>query len=441
MYYPYPYDQDQVLIGNPGPAGPPSHFLQTCGSPHADIRTSMIHYQQPPTVQYHSYDPYEDQAVKYGTYSHRTTHHHRPHVVHAVPMAQNHVPFTQRLFCEHHQQMPHQMQPRPGPGLARVHSFSTRVYVNPEPLTRASSSNRLSRYPSRIPSTLRKSRPPSFAHRYHSAERPIKRPRNEVDLLVGNSKYRTLPNKPKRWPSTERPFKRLKTSESTRVINDYTSDNKILLPRYPETQSKSVKRINRSGSYCSLPSSQKSQKVVKTASFHFSSPFSSSSWRRGVGGVKNPAGDAIANDNNSITTTLQNAKKVHRENSLTEKLQNQSMGIHKLILDQFNKNYSNNNNNEPSAKCQQCQNQDVLANNNDREFQCCGHIKYPLLSLEEQRKLVKFRRFLSAANVRHKTEFLSRIKAIRRRQEREARRSIVDEHGIPASYYLSPQSR
>ena len=126
--------------------------------------------------------------------------------------------------------------------------------------------------------------------------------------------------------------------------------------------------------------------------------------------------------------------KVHRENSLTEKLQNQSMGIHKLILDQLNKN---NNNNEPSAKCQQCQNQD----DHDDEFQCCSHIKYPLLSLEEQRKLVKFRRFLSAANVRHKTEFLSRIKAIRRRQEREARRSIVDEHGIPASYYLSPQSR
>ena len=68
-------------------------------------------------------------------------------------------------------------------------------------------------------------------------------------------------------------------------------------------------------------------------------------------------------------------------------------------------------------------------------------MKNRLLSLEEQRKLVKFRRFLSAANVRHKTEFLSRIKAIRRRQEREARRSIVDEHGIPASYYLSPQSR
>ena len=57
-----------------------------------------------------------------------------------------------------------------------------------------------------------------------------------------------------------------------------------------------------------------------------------------------------------------------------------------------------------------------------------------LLSLEEQRKLVKFRRFLSASNIGNKKEFFSQIEAIRRRQIREARRSIVDEHGVPPDY-------
>ena len=63
--------------------------------------------------------------------------------------------------------------------------------------------------------------------------------------------------------------------------------------------------------------------------------------------------------------------------------------------------------------------------------------RHRLLSLEEQRKLVKFRRFLSASNIANKVEFLSRIKVIRSKQKREARRSIVDEHGVPPDYTQS----
>ena len=69
-----------------------------------------------------------------------------------------HVPFAQRIVCEPHQYVNHSTN------VARVHSFTTRVYVNREP------------YPlvQRHSSTLLR-RPPSFAYRYHSAERPIKR--------------------------------------------------------------------------------------------------------------------------------------------------------------------------------------------------------------------------------------------------------------------------
>ena len=94
----------------------------------------------------------------------------------------NHVPFAQRIVCEplpHH--IPHSMVGPPPPpsslgpshgpphgpsGLARVHSFTTRVYVNRDPFQ--------SRLVQRNFSTLR-SRPPSFAYRYHSADRPNRR--------------------------------------------------------------------------------------------------------------------------------------------------------------------------------------------------------------------------------------------------------------------------
>ena len=98
---------------------------------------------------------------------------------------------------------------------------------------------------------------------------------------------------------------------------------------------------------------------------------------------------------------------VKRENSLTSKLQDQSMGIHKLIFDRLN------NNLEESSKSVEA--------------------KVRLLSAEEQMKLTKFRRFLSAANITGPTQFMSRIETVRRRQKREARRSTVDELGVPSS--------
>lgn len=193
-----------------------------------------------------------------------------------------------------------------------------------------------------------------------------------------SDKYQTLPIKPKRIPSTstkrfhsdERPQKRLKWTPVSAQPPPAPAD----LHQYAATLPHRAK--------------QKSQKVSKTASFHLG-PLSKS----------------------SASTTS-----VKRENSLTSRLQDQSMGIHKLIFDRLN-----NNNDCDKEKCQQ------------------ASAKPRLLSLEEQRKLVKFRRFLLSANIGHKSEFLSQIEQIRQRQKREARRSIVDEHGMPASYYT--QSR
>ena len=79
---------------------------------------------------------------------------------------------------------------------------------------------------------------------------------------------------------------------------------------FPEIKSvnreKSVKKVNRSGSYNSLPIHKQSQKVVKNASFHFSSPF-----RSGV--------------TSGVTSSSPFTNIVKREDSLTSKLQNQSM--------------------------------------------------------------------------------------------------------------------
>ena len=118
----------------------------------------------------------------------------------------------------------------------------------------------------------------------------------------------------------------------------------------------------------------------------------------------------------------ENDNSVKRENSLTSKLQDQSMGIHKLIFDFLNNNEDPEN--SVIKKCAKCAKAKIF----------CRH---RLLTLEEQRKLVKFRRFLSASSIANKSEFLSRIETIRRRQKREARRSIVDEHGMPPEYTQS----
>lgn len=199
------------------------------------------------------------------------------------------------------------------------------------------------------------------------------------DQQTCSDKYQTLPNKPKRIPSSsvkrfhsdERPQKRLKWTPPAASQHQQLAD------------------LHGGGQYATLPHrvKQKSQKVSKTASFH-------------LGPLKSDS----------------SASSVKRENSLTSRLQDQSMGIHKLIFDRLN-----NNNDCDKEKCQQ------------------QSAKSRLLSLEEQRKLVKFRRFLLSANIGHTSEFLTQIQQIRQRQKREARRSIVDEHGMPASYYT--QSR
>ena len=211
--------------------------------------------------------------------------------------------------------------------------------------------------------------------RYHSSERPAKRLRCE------NPKYQTLPPKSKHRrqhsdekPSSSRSFKRPKTSE------------------FRLESSLQERASSLSGSYFTLPHHRKSQKVTKASSFNVPSVV--------------PAAPPS----------------VKRENSLTSKLQDQSMGIHKLIFDRLN----NNGHEEDQVKCE-C----------SSGLSKAGKSRLRCLALEEQRKLVKFRRFLRAAHICTKSDFLSAIEAIRRRQKREARRSIVDEHGIPPLYTQS----
>lgn len=208
-------------------------------------------------------------------------------------------------------------------------------------------------------------------------------------------KYQTLPVKPKRsssstkrFHSDERPSKRLKWTSS--------KASSLGPPNLPPTRPGTA-------NYFTLPHSsshnKKSQKVTKTASFHFSSPFSAK----------------------SVTPTTTAPPSVKRENSLTSKLQAESLGIHKLIFDRLNNNESAFD--SVRKKCDQCAKSHV---------KCFHLVRKKLLGLEEQRKLVKFRRFLRAANIANKVDFLRQIETIRRRQKREARRSIVDEHGVPA---------
>ena len=220
----------------------------------------------------------------------------------------------------------------------------------------------------------------------------------------------------KRLPSDERPSKRLKWTSQ-----QYPPVPAPAPPPPPPT------------SYFTLPHRNKSQKVAKTASFHFSSPFSSKQHANLAPAA--PASEpptSLPKSLDQMKNTRETAlppQPVKRENSLTSKLQDQSMGIHKLIFDRLNNNSEDCSENSASvqngkSKCAKCL----------KTKQWCRH---RLLSLEEQRKLVKFRRFLSASNIANKSEFLSRIEAIRRRQKREARRSIVDEHGMPPDYTQS----
>ena len=245
------------------------------------------------------------------------------------------------------------------------------------------------------------------------------------------SKYQTLPVKPKRIPSNkrlpsdERPSKRLKWTSQQYPPGSLPPGSHPGPPPAPLPPT----------SYFTLPHRNKSQKVAKTASFHFSSPFSSKQHANLAPAA--PASEPPTSLPKSLDQTKNTRETapppqpVKRENSLTSKLQDQSMGIHKLIFDRLNNNsedYSENSaasvQNGGKSKCAKCL----------KTKQWCRH---RLLSLEEQRKLVKFRRFLSASNIANKSEFLSRIEAIRRRQKREARRSIVDEHGMPPDYTQS----
>ena len=88
---------------------------------------------------YYYYHPNEPKVVQqqrereqHRPSSNRQYHHH-------------HVPFAQRIMCENN------------PRVARVHSFTTRVYIN----------HGHDPYVQRFPQISR-SRPPSFAHRYVS---------------------------------------------------------------------------------------------------------------------------------------------------------------------------------------------------------------------------------------------------------------------------------
>ena len=148
----------------------------------------------------------------------------------------------------------------------------------------------------------------------------------------------------KRLPSDERPPKRPKCTFQRQASDPSHTQPNLASP--PPT------------SYFTLPH-RKSQKVAKTASFHFSSPFSTSKERRAnstasehtkpVGPVKNVQNSSVKREN-SLTSKLRES--VKRENSLTSKLQESSMGIHKLIFNRLNDGEES----ETSAvkKCAKC---------------------------------------------------------------------------------------
>ena len=148
----------------------------------------------------------------------------------------------------------------------------------------------------------------------------------------------------KRLPSDERPPKRPKCTFQRQASDPSHTQPNLASP--PPT------------SYFTLPH-RKSQKVAKTASFHFSSPFSTSKERRAnstasehtkpVGPVKNVQNSLVKREN-SLTSKLRES--VKRENSLTSKLQESSMGIHKLIFNRLNDGEES----ETSAvkKCAKC---------------------------------------------------------------------------------------
>jgi hypothetical protein len=357
---------------------------------------------------HHQYDDINNAQQCFGPHHHQPPHarwyHHNepPKILRRTPSYNNHhVPFAQRIMCETNPQ-----QTYFNPGVARVHSFTTRVYVNPDqqvPTTAyypSADSSRLNRHHSQrtivfAADTRSSRRPASFAERYHSAERPAKRSRRTATTdyppgLTG-AKCKTLPPAA-RFHSDERPpaTKRLKKQhqqQSDHVNSKETIAMGVVKPK----RMAAAARLDQSaaaavGSSSTLPNRAKNgpkmpTTVSKTASFHFSSPFQK----------------AVSKQDSS--------------SSLTSKLQDQSMGIHRLIFDRLNNNKDDHNCSE--VKCQ--------------------HLTRKLLTLEEQRKIVKFRRFISAAQVLNKAEFLTKIEIIRRRLKREARRSIVDEHGIPAA--------
>ena len=235
--------------------------------------------------------------------------------------------------------------------------------------------------------------------RYHSSERPAKRLRCE------NPKYQTMPPKSKyRLQSDERPFKRPKNSSEFRLESSLQDKQRSSSGHHlPHQRASSFTLPHRSNSRSSSKKggTTKQKGVSKTASFNVQSP--------------------------SIMPS------VKRENSLTSKLQNQSMGIHKLIFDRLNNNDENLSSESflSANKCE-CESLGSLHRSHNPTSS-----KHRFLVTEEQRKLVKFRRFLRAAHICTKPEFVSGIEAIRRRQKREARRSIVDEHGIPPLYTQS----
>ena len=252
---------------------------------------------------HHSDDQYNAQYL--GLQSHHLYHHQpHPNEPSKIPVRTGHVPFAQRIVQCDQFNSSHSGLSAGHNQIARVHSFTTRVYVNRDPYEDA----RLSHFPSQQRhGALSKreqgirSRPPSFAYRYNSAERPSRRLKYEISgdassAAICSAKVRksnTLPVKPKRLPtsplrfaSDERPMKRSK-HEAERSVSSVQ-----------QQRSEANHWTNQSQSYFSLPAvhSRKSQKVNKTASFQFSSPFKS------------------------------RAHPVKRENSLTSRLQNQARG-------------------------------------------------------------------------------------------------------------------
>ncbi len=462
--------------GGPGGEPPP----QSDYFPHQNKNQNFYYNPKlrrtPSCHHYHHHSSEQDLNLGFSAGAPSFSHHH-------------HVPFSQRILTEHH-------QPYFSTGsLGRVQSFHShplpvpvhhhhdggpfvnRIYVHPSagfepaPRLRRHESHRVSS--SNFGSTvLLKSslveKRPSFASRYHSAERPVKRAKSS--------------GKSRRFHSCERPSKSSNLHRNVIPVNQDTLPGNILghhvhpppqlqfddeleQPQYASNSSKRPRKsrsskpevtrvkplraklkagtsetnVNYNSATLPLPTMKQTR---SSSSSNRKNGYSKTITDNAVSNVSNPAGILLRTGSSSTlprpvsslpvslpskSSSFRHDKDKCKKNNKAisspipsisslagQMLHNQSVGIHQLILDRFQT--------IPGKSCRDC-------NSSVRGRVKCS--KHRMLKPEEIRKLANFRRFFRSAGIENRTEFVRQIEIVRRRQARAARKSTVDEHGIP----------